>query len=79
MKVKFLVNIGSRDAGQLGLDYTKCSAGSELSVSDDAADWLLVRGYAQEVSDGKKKRATTFNAVEPKPSVADAKRPEISE
>lgn len=39
-KVKFNVNLGSRDAEPLGLDYTKCLVGKELNVSNEVAEKL---------------------------------------
>lgn len=49
MKVKFRVNLGSRDAGPLGLYFEKCRTGETVDVGDDAADWLIKRGIAEQV------------------------------
>jgi hypothetical protein len=56
-KVKFRVNLGSRDAGCCGLDFAKCTADSEVYVSEDAAKWLTSRGIAVEVDEPKKVKA----------------------
>lgn len=55
MKVQFTRNLGSRDANNLGLDSTKCTDGSTVDVSDDAAQWLADRGIATPVTESTKK------------------------
>lgn len=36
--VEFTTNLGTRDADSLGLDYTKCTKGETLLVSDEVAE-----------------------------------------
>lgn len=67
MKVKFVANLGSRDAGTLGLDHTKCTIGSELTVSKEQAQAL---GGLVEVLEEPK---PTVKAVPPKTKIAKAK------
>jgi hypothetical protein len=49
MKVKFLTNLGSTDARQLGVDHTECREGMTCEVSPAAGRYLLDRGHAVEV------------------------------
>lgn len=44
MRVKFVVNLGSRDAESLELDYRQCHAGAVVDVTREVADKL--RGTA---------------------------------
>jgi len=48
MRVKFLVNLGSRDAERHALDFRACQQGEEREVSEKAAEWLIRKGIASE-------------------------------
>ena len=49
MLVRFKTNLGRNDAAPLGLDFTQCTKGAELDVSDKAGEWLVKRGIAEAV------------------------------
>jgi hypothetical protein len=50
MRVKFNVNLGSRDAAQFEeLDHAQCVAGETLDVSDEAGKYLVGLGCACKV------------------------------
>jgi len=67
MKVKFRVNLGSRDAIDLGLDYTKCTKDSELEVSLSSGEQLAKRNLVDVLD------IPVIEAVPPKPAIAEAK------
>lgn len=46
--VKLLLNIGKKDAPRLGLAPDKCLDGTTVSVSDEAADEMLLKGWATD-------------------------------
>jgi hypothetical protein len=48
MLVKFKVNLGSMDAAIHRLDFRKCTKGTTLECSDEAATWLVKKGIASE-------------------------------
>lgn len=48
MQVRFGINLGSRDAQKLGLDYTKCTKGSVHNFSD--AEIKAIRDRVGEFS-----------------------------
>ena len=56
IKVKFRTNLGSRDAGQLGLDYTACLVGEEVEVGDKTAEKLESLGLCEPISRPKPKK-----------------------
>ena len=76
MKVVFRTNLGSRDAAECkrafgdDIDHTNCTIGAEVTVSDDAADWLLSRGIAELPEKPKPKKV---QAVPPAAAIATAK------
>lgn len=45
-KVRMNLNLGRRDAAHLGLNYEKCLEGEEISVSEEAAEFLIRKGLA---------------------------------
>ena len=66
MKVRLLVNIGIRDAGELGL--TDCTAGAVVSVTNEVAEDMIRRGFAEATEPPQQ-----IEAVPEKPPVAKAK------
>ena len=46
MYVTCAVNLGSRDAAKIGVDYTKCLAGETLDIPDAQAKQLCDMGVA---------------------------------
>lgn len=49
MKVRFRTNLGSIDAGRIGVDYKRCTYRAEVDVSDDAGKWLVANGIADSL------------------------------
>jgi hypothetical protein len=49
MRVTFKINLGSRDADRLGLDYSKCRRGDCLDLTDELGEKLCKSGFASEV------------------------------
>jgi hypothetical protein len=69
MRVKFAVNLGSRAAAQFEeLDYTKCTAGATVDVSDEAGEYLVGLGCACKVETPAAAKAAA--KAEPKSEVA---------
>jgi hypothetical protein len=46
MRITFRTNLGRSDARRLGLDYSKCTAGSTCDVEQDVAVALVSQGIA---------------------------------
>lgn len=46
MKVKMKVNLGSRDAAKLRVNWAECTEGKVVDVSDESAEALIARGWA---------------------------------
>jgi hypothetical protein len=53
MRIRFRVNLGSRDAAGLGLEFRECGEGSEADVPAKAAEWLINHGYAVSLAGGE--------------------------
>jgi hypothetical protein len=68
MQIVFKVNIGSRDAASLGLNFENCTEGAKANVSDDQAASLIARGVAAPF-ESKVKTATEVKAVPSAPEV----------
>lgn len=73
MQVRFKVNLGSRDAERLGLDFDNCLAGTTREVQDKAGEWLIVHGIAEQL---ESKLKPTVGAAQ-RPAIAEARSPEI--
>jgi hypothetical protein len=48
MRVKFVVNLGSKDAVKLGLDHRQCVVDAIVEVSDEAGKALCAVGVATQ-------------------------------
>jgi hypothetical protein len=70
MQIVFKMNLGSRDAESKGLDFAKCTKGSELHVSDDVGAWLVSRGVASE-------SGRQVHGVSPSPAIGQEVKPTI--
>jgi len=70
MRVKFKVNLGSRDAEKHSLDFKQCGEGMEGDVSESAGAWLVRNGIAGEVH-------RELRGVSAEPAIADASEPSI--
>jgi len=70
MLVRFKVNLGSRDADEIGLEFAKCGAGMLLNVSDKVGAWLVSNGHATE-------SPAEVKGVSDAPSIADSTEPTI--
>lgn len=66
MKVKLLLNIGTKDAARLSLDPEKAHDGDTVDVKKEYADELLKRGWAVEpgADDGKPAPGATPHRTE---------------
>lgn len=66
MRVLFKVNLGSMDAGQLGLDFKGCTVGAEVDCDSAAGKWLVSKGIATAVDVPKppEQPAAVVEAVE---------------
>lgn len=73
MKVCWKTNLGSVDAGKLGLDFSKCLAGETTTVSQEAGEFAVRKGWATEVSSEK---APKLKAV-PDVQMTEPKAPDI--
>jgi hypothetical protein len=74
MRVSFKVNLGSQDAELVGgLDFRKCRAGMQLEVSDEAGEWLVSHGIAEQLETTPK----PIVGIAPKPAIAEAEAPGI--
>ena len=49
VKVKFLSNIGRKDAQVMGVDFQLCTNGAELEIDQHDADWLGTKGVIEVV------------------------------
>lgn len=79
MKVRFLTNLGTRDADLLELSHSECVCGAEMSVKKEVSHWLIAKGFAEPVESSKPaKQSESVEAVPDKPAVAKSKDPEIS-
>ena len=67
MKVKFLTNLGSRDADEFNLDYTQCSCGAETNISKAAAESFEKRGIVEVLEQ------PAIQAIPKNPALAKAK------
>lgn len=73
MLVRFRVNLGSRDAESLGVDFRKCSAGMTCDVPDAAAQWLVKRRIAEPVTVRGVAKPAEISQSKPAPLAAKVK------
>lgn len=77
MKVKFLTNLGTRDATELGLDHAACVVGVELDVTEATALKLASRGFVQQLEQVKPV-PEAVNAVPENPAIAEVSAPAVA-
>jgi len=70
MIVAFKFNLGSNDAEPLGLDFKRCTKGSELTVNDSVGKLLVSKGLASEI-------VQPVRGVSDAPAIAEASQPTI--
>jgi hypothetical protein len=70
MIVAFKFNLGSNDAEPLGLDFKRCTKGSEQNVSDSVGKLLVSKGLASEI-------VQPVRGVPDAPAIAEASQPTI--
>jgi hypothetical protein len=46
VRVRFKVNLGSKDARSIGVDYRQCCEGATVDVPAKAGEWLCKHGIA---------------------------------
>lgn len=68
MKVTLTKNLGSRDAAQVDKKQDDCREGCTVQMEDDAAEWLIKKGFATP-AEGKEPKPEPIEAV-PEKSVA---------
>lgn len=74
MKVLFRVNLGSRDAEHLGIDFRDCTCGAEVDLPDSVAEILVGRGIAESrEKKATRKKASDKVEVKTVPPVVDTK------
>ena len=74
MKVKMLVNLGTRDAGLLGIEQT-CLMGDEVTLSKTAGEKVVDRGWGELLDEPEPApKPATIEAVPPAPAVGKAKK-----
>lgn len=66
MLVKFRTNVGSVDAGEMGLDFKKCQRGMTLEVTDKQASTLIAKKLAEAARiEGVAKSAEISHSKQP--------------
>jgi hypothetical protein len=75
MRVRFKVNLGSRDAERFGLHFEHCGKGMTPEVADEAGEWLIRHGIAEQLA--AEPTPEPVVGVSPRPAIAEAQAPEI--